>query len=209
MPTPTVAPTNMGLPPELLPQDFLLKQLESARRQASDMNQRGVQVSVDIGKERMQFFEKIALAAGGTIALVVSFVGAHASRLQPPWLLRSSLVTLVLSLVGATYRNWRFPYYLLANYNRQYLEAKRESMRRETEYVRAANAIPIADTRAVSLTEYDQQVVEDEKIFEEKITECKRQEEMSFKTVQIIEYVTLSLLILGMGMLVGLAWRNF
>jgi hypothetical protein len=30
-----------------------------------------------------------------------------------------------------------------------------------------------------------------------------------FKTVQIVEYVTLGLFMLGMGMLVALAWRNF
>lgn len=177
------------------------------------MNERGVQVSLDIGKEKTQFFEKIALASGGTIALVVSFVGAHVGRLQPPWLLRSALVTLVLAMVGATYRNWRFPFYLLANYNRQYLEAKRESIRREAEYLRASNTIPVAgagtDTRAVSIAEYNQQVIEDDKIFEKKIGECKRQEDRSFKTVQVVEYITLGLLTVGMGMLVGLAWRNF
>jgi len=178
------------------------------------MNQRAVQVSLDIGKEKTQFFEKIALASGGTIALVVSFVGAHAGRLQPPWLLRSALIALVLPMVGAVYRNWRFPFYLIANYNRQYLEARREAIRREAEFFRASNAIPVAsgsgiDTRAVTLAEYNQQVVEDEKIFEEKIGECKRQEENSFKTVQVVEYITLCLPLIGMAMLVGLAWRNF
>ena len=61
---------------------------DSASKHATAANQRAVQVSVDIGKERAQYFEKIALASGGTIALVVSFVGSHAGRLQPPWYLR-------------------------------------------------------------------------------------------------------------------------
>jgi hypothetical protein len=69
------------------------------------MGERAVQVSVDISKEKTQYFEKIALASAGTIALVVSFVGSHAGRLQPPWLLRSALIVLVLAMITAMYRN--------------------------------------------------------------------------------------------------------
>jgi hypothetical protein len=55
-------------------QKALLAQLESAREHARNMNQRAVQVSMDVGKEKTQYFEKLSLGAGGTIALVVSFV---------------------------------------------------------------------------------------------------------------------------------------
>ena len=124
-------------------------------------------------------------------------------------MLRSALVTLVLSMAGVAYRNWRFPYYVFANYNRQYLEAKRESIRGEANYIRATNTIPIAGTRPVSLAEYNGQIAEDEKIFDEKIEECKQQEESSFQTVKVLEYVTFTLLTIGISMLVGLAWLNF
>ena len=67
----------MGLPPQVQ-QQFLLNAFESARKHAQEMNERAAQVSLDIGKEKTQFFEKIALASGGTIALVVSFIGSHA-----------------------------------------------------------------------------------------------------------------------------------
>lgn len=40
---------------------------DSASKHAAAANQRAAQVSVDIGKERVQYFEKIALASGGTI----------------------------------------------------------------------------------------------------------------------------------------------
>ena len=49
---------------------------DSAAKHAREVNARAVQVSVDIGKEKTQYFEKIALACAGTIALVVSFVGS-------------------------------------------------------------------------------------------------------------------------------------
>ena len=145
------------------------------------MNQRAVQVSLDIGKEKTQFFEKIALASGGTIALVVSFVGAHAGRLQPPWLLRSALIALVLSMVGAVYRNWRFPFYLIAVYGRQYLDAEKEAMYRERDYVHATNALPVDETgKSWGPDEFNKRLSEDEKTFDKKIKECKKQEDRSY-----------------------------
>ena len=69
--------------PLQMEQKRLMALSESAAQHAAEANQRAVQVSVDIGKEKTQYFEKIALACAGTIALVVSFVGSHAGRLQP------------------------------------------------------------------------------------------------------------------------------
>jgi hypothetical protein len=200
----------MGLPPQAQQQQFLIAGFETARKHAADMNERAVQVSLDIGKEKTQFFEKIALASGGTIALVVSFVGSHVGRLQPPWLLRSALVALVLSMVGAMYRNWRFQFYFLAVYARQYMEAKQQKMYRQRDYVIAFPALALNDDGTpVNLTVFHQQIVEDEKTFKTKIKECQDQEDSSFTIVKYFEYVTLTLIVAGMGMLVGLAWRNF
>jgi hypothetical protein len=42
------------------------------------------QTQIDIAKERTQFFEKLAIGSGATIAAMVSFFGAHSQRLQPP-----------------------------------------------------------------------------------------------------------------------------
>jgi hypothetical protein len=197
-------------PPPQSQQKLLLSSLESARRHSSDLNQRAVQISLDIGKEKTQFFEKIALASGGTVALVVSFIGAHKEHLQPPWLLRSALIALVLSMVSATYRNWRFPFYVIAVYGRQYLEAKREAMYRERDYVHGTNALTVDDAgKSVTLDDFNKQLAEDEKTFDKKIKECKQQEDTSFKVVQFIEHITLGLITAGMAMLVGLAWRNF
>jgi hypothetical protein len=199
----------MGLPPQAH-QQFLLKEFESARKHAADMNERAVQVSLDIGKEKTQYFEKIALASGGTIALVVSFVGAHAGRLQPPWLLRSALIALVLSMVAAMYRNWRFPFYLLAVYGRQFVEAKQQKMYRERDYFTAFPTLGRNDDgTVVDLTAFTRQIAEDDVAFKAKIKECKDQEGSSFTVVKYVEHIALVLITAGMGMLVGLAWRNF
>ena len=85
----------------------LKKLLESAYTNATDVGNQAAQAHADIAKEKTQYFEKIALGSGATIAAVVSFVGVHAGRLKPPFLLRSALVTLVAAMVSSMYRNWR------------------------------------------------------------------------------------------------------
>src|SRR5262245_55974215 len=101
----------------------------SAIAQARAANDRAVQASVDIVKDKTQYFEKIALACAGTIALTVSFIGSHSGRLQPPWLLRSALIVLVLAMIAAMYRNWKFPFYILAYHAARDLDAKLERQR--------------------------------------------------------------------------------
>jgi hypothetical protein len=196
--------------PQRMQQEMLLRELESARKHAKDMNERAVQVSMDIGKEKTQFFEKIAITNGSVVALIVGFVGSHAGRLQPPWLLRSALAAFVLSLVSATYRNWKFPFYVYASYAHQYLSAKLEAMYAKRDAIRYGAVTPVNEAgMTVSIEESVNEFAEPEKGFKEQMAKCKRIENRSFRIVQIVEYVTLGLFLLGMGMLVALAWRNF
>lgn len=112
--------------PDAVEQQRLKILFEDAIRNAHAANQRAVQASLYIAKEKTQYVEKIALANAGTIALVVSFVGSHSGTLQPPWLLRSALVSLFLAMISAMYRNWTYPFYQYAIHARQDLTAKRE-----------------------------------------------------------------------------------
>jgi hypothetical protein len=199
----------MGLPPQAQ-QQLLLSLLESARKHSTETNQRATQATVDMAKEKTQYFEKIALASGGTIALVVSFVGAHAGRLQPPWLLRSALIVLVLAMVSAMYRNWRYPFYIMGSYGRQYMEARRDKGRRERDYVTAFPALAREeDGTPIDLAQFQTRFTTDEGIFRTKIEECEKQEKSAFNTVKVVEYLTLTLVVLGMALLVVLAWKNF
>ena len=191
-------------------QKALLTQLESAREHARNMNQRAVQVSMDIGKEKTQYFEKLSLAAGGTIALVVSFVGSHAGRLQPPWLLRSALVALVLAMFSGMYRNWKFPFYLLATAAREDTLAKQNRDKCGHDYcVRFPSAGIDSGGKPLDLEKYQRDFDADTKIYEGLLAKCKKQEDSAFKAVMVVEYATLFLLATGMGLLVALAWKNF
>jgi hypothetical protein len=69
--------------------------------------------SVKIGDEKVQYFEKIALGSGATIAAIVSFMGANSSSVHTPRLVRWALLMLFLALFTAMLRNWVFPFYTL------------------------------------------------------------------------------------------------
>ncbi len=189
--------------------EYLQACYERAKQFASEANLRAVQVSVDIGKQKTQYFEKIALAAGGTIALVVSFVGAHTGKLNPPWLLRSALVALVLAMIAAMYRNWRYPFYLFAIYGRQYAAAQLDRERSKLDLI---GRIPSIDPDTGQLNDVEAiraQFAMDEKALNSKIDECKRQEHSAFEQTKWLERAALALMVVAMGMLIALAWRNF
>jgi len=195
--------------PDPLEQERLKTLFEGAVRHAREANQQAVQVSVDIGKEKTQYFEKIALACAGTIALVVSFVGSHAGRLQPAWLLRSALIVLLLGMMAAMYRNWRFPFYLLAHFARADQTAKRDRERCRRDYIVAVPSRALEDGQPIDLKAYLQRFAEDEKVLEKRIAECQRQEDSAFSVVQRVDYAALALTVIGMVLLIALAWKNF
>jgi hypothetical protein len=60
-------------------------------------------------KERTQFFEKLAIGSGATIAALVSFLGANDKRvLHPHWILSCALVALVVAIFTAMFRNYMY-----------------------------------------------------------------------------------------------------
>src|SRR5260370_4021395 len=115
----------------------LKKLLESAYTNATDVSNQAAQAHADIAKEKTQYFEKIALGSGATIAAVVSFIGSHNGSLKPPYLLRSALVTLIATMVGSMYRNWRYPYYIYGVWLINEGEAKRTREQRRADFFRA------------------------------------------------------------------------
>jgi hypothetical protein len=195
--------------PSQLEQQRLRALVDSASKHATDVNLRAVQVTSEISKEKTQYFEKLALASGATIALLVSFVGAHSARLQPPWLLRSALIVLVLAMIAAMYRNWKYPYYLYAVYARQDSQAKQEQERCKRDYVVAFPTISMEAGEPIDVPGYLENFAKNEKILSKQISESRKIEDAAFNMVKYVEWLTLFLIVAGMALIVALAWRNF
>jgi len=192
-------------PPDM---NELQRRFTNAAQYVTETNQRGLQAALDVAKEKTQYLEKIALAAGGTIALMVSFVGAHAGRLQPPWLLRASLVTLVLTMIAAMYRNWRYPFYVMDTHKAKQVGALLDREKATCESMKAGRAydgegIPIDGPAYLAKSATEQ--IKAEKF----IAELQKKAARSLTIVQVVEYAALVLILSGMAMLVALAWINF
>jgi hypothetical protein len=118
----------IGLRPKLTPvqvlkrlQVRLEKRMESLQRVKLDgyavvISELEVELDlqIDSGAEKAQYFEKLAIGSGAAIAAMVSFLGGHTGRLQPAWIPRCSLVSLVIAMFAALYRNFRYPFYVTA-----------------------------------------------------------------------------------------------
>lgn len=191
-------------------QDILQGYYESACKFANEANLRTVQVQHDVAKEKTQYFEKIAITAGGTIAVVVSFMGAHPGKLSPPWVLRSALVTLVLTMIAAMARNWRYPFYIIASYVRQYVEAISE--REESKLKLIVSGAPPLEGETLEpfdMKKYREDYDKGKLSRDKQIADCKRAENRAYWQTAALEYISLILIIAGMSMLVVLAWKNF
>jgi hypothetical protein len=104
----------------------------SAELQTAVKRYNGTQV--ETSTESTQFFEKLAIGSGATIAALVSFFGAQHATLHPHWILRIALASLAVVLGAALYRNFRYPYYKLAVNHRLWLEAYREERKHRNNY---------------------------------------------------------------------------
>ena len=166
------------------------------------------QVSIDIGKEKTQYFEKLTFGCGATVALIVSFVGAHTGKLQPPFLLRSALVTLVLAMICGFYRNWKFPWYFFAHWARRSLVARRDKELAKKAMIATGRAIG-ADEKPIDPQSWFQGFSKTEAILLDDIGKAEKTEDSAFKWTRRAEYTMLILAGLGMIQLVILACLNF
>jgi hypothetical protein len=164
---------------------------------------------LDIAKERTQFFEKIALGAGATIAAIVSFVGSRSGHLQPPWLLRAALVSLVLSMVGALLRNWRYPFYLLSTFTGRKLVAAMNYNKRKADLIATGVMGDIETGRRIDPRQWMKEHASQIDIGDDSVDEAQKQSDGLYNNIRVIEMLTLGLSLLGIAMLIALAWVNF
>jgi len=195
--------------PLIVRQNRLRDAFAHAADHAANMNKQAVQSSIEVGKERTQYFEKVSLGCGATVALIVSFVGAHAGRLQPRWLLRSALVSLVSAMIFGLLRNWIFPWYTYAAMGHQDFDAKLAREYAKKKLISIGFAVSIEDGQQIDPDAWLRNFEKDESFSKERIAYLIALRDRSFNWTARIEYLTLILACVGMGLLVALAWLNF
>jgi hypothetical protein len=182
---------------------------QCAIRQASEAENRLAQASIKIAKDKTQYFEKIALANAATIALIVSFVGAHAGRLQPPSMLRAALIVIVVAMILAMLRNLLNPHYVIADYTEQKLIAELDRERRRLDFYNTGLESALWTGGPVNIDNIKAHVQERERILEPEIKGAEKTKTLFSTLVSIVEWFALLLTLAGMLLLIVLAWINF
>ena len=184
--------------------------LQHASQHVSDTESEISRVQVDVAKERTQFFEKLMIGSGATIAAIVSFLSTRSTKLQPIWVMRSSLVLLVIAIVAALYRNYRYPYYFLAA--KKWLWEKAKLYEQECKINCLKVDSSAVDLRSGERIDSESWIAGAEKSSVEVAVEIEKQnklQERLFREIRISEYVCLAAIVLAVLSLVVLAFRNF
>jgi hypothetical protein len=173
---------------------------ERAQEQANKADAAAEQAKVDIAKERTQFFEKLAIGSGAAITALVSFLGAHSEKLRPPWILRTSLVSLVVAILAALCRSLTYQKYFpsAADIRRSKSRIEEQELKRERN-LQGGGEQPADVNRLAGLIKETQ----------EALPKKESKKRWLSRGLTFAEYVCISAVLVAMGCLVWLAVVNF
>jgi hypothetical protein len=187
----------------------LQQTFNDAVRSSADINKQAVQSSLDVAKEKTQYLEKVSIGCGATVALIVTFLGAHAGHLRPEWLLRSALVVLVLAMMFGFLRNWIFPWYTFGAWGVQDYKAKLNKEDARRALISTGTALDADDGQPIDVDSWLHDFEKTESDLKSTIDRFQKMEKLAFDWARRTEYITLGLASGGMALLVALAWINF
>src|SRR6266478_7080198 len=196
----------MGISPNVPPdtqEQILRTRWDTAIKSANTIADQAVKVRVDVAKDRIVYFEKIAVGAGAAVTLLVTFVGSHAFRFRPTWLFRCALISLVLAMITAMFRNLRFPHYLIAVYEREAVKAIRDRERARLDYAVAVRPGDIRTGEMIDVAKMEKEFSNVFKALDEKIEAFDKHQKSTWRHVRCAEVSTLVLVMAGMIALVA------
>ena len=184
--------------------------LQGAEKALKDASNDLTETQVELAREKTQYFEKLTIGSGAAIAAIVSFLGTHSGKLQPVWILRCSLISLVAAMLAALYRNFRYPSYILALKNRTWIEAARYQQQCKSDAMHAElNPIDLYSGKSINLKKWEADFQESDAGLASLIQERARRVARLTTEWQSAEYVCIACVCIAMASLVCLALRNF
>ena len=168
------------------------------------------QTQLNFSTERTQFFEKLAIGSGAAVAVIVSYLGVHARGLSPSWMIHAALALLTVSMVSALYRNFRYPYYVLAIKDLNWINAKVHEQKCKKECFEAEpNAISMRTGEPINAKKWISEADAEEKKIEEAIHKKEKRHERLLREFTYAEVVCLVALSFATIALAWLAMQNF
>jgi hypothetical protein len=187
---------------------------ENSRRAMELLNQTLLELDqwqLEGQKGKSQFFEKLAIGSGATIAALVSFLGANEKRvLHPHWILRCALVSLAVALFAALYRNWSYPNFRMAHKERVMTEAKRKVQECRNDEFNLSGCLHNLQTgELMEVKDWHEGFKKSEAELDIEITKRIKEEHLRWKGVAYSENLCLAAVCIAMASLVWLGLRNF
>jgi hypothetical protein len=184
--------------------------VDGANKQLQKVNADTEQSKIEGAKGRVDFYDKLTIGAGATIAALVSFLGAHSTKLWPTWILRGALISLVLTIIASLFRNYRYPNYVLQIHKISFIRASRYEQQCRLNYFKADPAtISIQTGQRIDLPEFVKDVEDSDEELETTLKEAGKLSERLLKQWTYAENLAIGFATLAMVFLVWLAIANF
>jgi hypothetical protein len=184
--------------------------LEGAEKQRQKVYADIEQSRIDSAKGRVDFFDRLTIGSGATIAALVSFLGAHTSKLQPTWILRGALVSLVLTMIAGLFRNYRYPNYVLQIHKISLLNSSRYQQQCRLNCLKAdPTAISIQTGQQIDLPKTIKDFEKSDEELETHVVDARKLGRRLEKQWTYAQFVCISFATLAAVLLVWLAIANF
>lgn len=184
--------------------------LDGADKQLRKVEADKDQYQIDAAKDRVDFYDKLTIGSGATIAALISFLGAHAAKLQPTWILRAALISLVLTMIASLFRNYRYPNYVLQIHKISWIRCSRYQQQCRLSFFKAdPTAISIQTGQPINLSETVNEFGKSDKELEAILKESEALGEHLRKQWTYAQVLCIAFATLAMVFLVWLAIANF
>lgn len=179
---------------------------EQLNKAVADINQS----QIDVANGRTSYFDRLTIGAGAVIAAIVSFLGSHAATLHPEWMLRCSLVALVVVILAGLYRSFRYPYYIMQAKKVVWIEAELHHQRCKGEHIKTIGpSVNLHDGRLIDKTKLSRDYAESNAEVEVILKKQIALREHLLKECHVAEAFCLVATGVAMISLVWLALRTF
>ncbi len=184
--------------------------LDGADKQLRKVDSDREQSQIEGANGRVDFYDKLAIGSGATIAALVSFLGAHSTKLQPTWILRGALISLVLTMIASLYRNYRYPNYVLQIHKISWIRCSRYQQQCRLNCLKAdPTAISIQTGQPIDLAQAVKDFEKSDEELETILKDNEKSGEHLRKQWTFAQFLGIGFATVAMVFLVWLAIANF
>jgi hypothetical protein len=183
---------------------------DKANKQLREVESDKEQDQIESAKGRVAFFDRLTIGAGAAITALVSFLGAHSTKLHPAWILRAALISLVLTMIAGLFRNYRYPNYVMKIHQVSWTRCSRYEQECRVNYLKAdQTTVNVRTGQTIDIDEVSKNFEQSNKELEELSQKADKEAKRLERHWKYAQNLCISFAALAMVCLVWLALANF